>query len=93
MTSVGPQGDRGVAQVAQVTNRLAISLPAKLRLLQDGLFELGISDLAVRHRWRDTERAEESAYEENCWWLHRWSDLWESELANLRRSANARDHP
>ena len=75
MTPVGPERDRGVAQVAQVTNRLAISLPAKFGLLQDGFFEFGVRDLAVGHRLRDTEHAEESNCKENSCRFHHWSDL------------------
>src|SRR5215207_9560244 len=75
LTSVGPERDGGVAQVAQVTNRLAISLPAKFGLLQDGFFEFGISDLAVRHRLRDTEHAEECNRKKNSCRFHHWSNL------------------
>jgi hypothetical protein len=75
MTSVGPERDCGIAQVAQVTNRLAVSLPAKFGPLQDGFFEFGISDLAVGHHLRDTEHAEESSRKENSCRFHHWSDL------------------
>src|SRR4051794_2950460 len=77
MTPVGPERKGSVAQAAQVAHALAMRRPAKLGLLQDRFFELGISNLAVRHRLRDAERAEESDREEKSCRFHCWSDLWE----------------
>src|SRR4051795_7272459 len=87
MTPVGPEREGGVPQAAQVAHALAIGQPAKLWLLQDRFFELGVSDLAVRHGSRDTERAQESGREEKSCWFHRWSDLWDSGLARHRSFA------
>ena len=81
--AVGPERDSGVAQVAQVAHALTIGWPAKLGLLQDRFFELGVGDLAVRHRLRDVECAEESDSEENSREFHYSSDLWCSAVADL----------
>src|SRR5215211_2043288 len=75
---VGPERKGSVPQAAQVAHALAMRGPAKLRLLQDRFFELGISDLAVRHGLCGAERAEESDREEKSCRVHRWSDLWGS---------------
>src|SRR5215211_1456596 len=74
MTSIGPERKGGVAQAAQVAHALAMRWPTKLGLLQDGFFELGVRDLALRHGLCDAERAEESDREEKSCRVHRWSD-------------------
>src|SRR5215203_5072930 len=56
----------------------ALRRTAKLGLLQDRFFELGISNLTVRHGLCGAERAEESDREEKSCRVHRWSDLWGS---------------
>src|SRR5215212_9532412 len=53
---VGVQDHGGFPQGAQITYDLDIGGPAELGLLQDRFFELGISNLAVRHGWRDAAR-------------------------------------
>src|SRR5215211_1546336 len=78
MTSIGPERKGSVAQAAQVAHALAISRIAKLGLLQDRFFELGVRDLALRHGWRDADRAQESEREDNVCRVHRWSNLWDS---------------
>src|SRR5829696_157582 len=75
MTLVGPERECGIAQAAQVAHGLTISTPAKLRLLQDGLFELGVGDLAVGHSSCDAECAQESERKEDSSRLHNSSNL------------------
>jgi len=87
MTSVRPERKGSVPQAAQVTHALAMRWPAQLGLLQDRFFELGVSNLAVRHGSRDPDPAEESNREENSCWFHYGSDLWGSGVARHRSFA------
>ena len=75
MAPIGLEGESSVPQAAQVAHGLTIGSPAKLGLLQDRFFEFGVGDLAVRHGFRDAERAQESEREENSCRFHIWSDL------------------
>jgi hypothetical protein len=63
--TVGPQGESGISQAAQVAHGLKISWPAKLRVFQDRFFELGVSDLALRHGLCDAKCDQESNREDN----------------------------
>jgi hypothetical protein len=68
---------RALHNEPRLDDHQALGGTAKLGLLQDRFFELGISDLAVRHDFCDAERAEESDREEKSCRFHRWSDLGE----------------
>ena len=70
MAAVGPQGKSGVPEVAQVAHDLAIGRPAKVGLVQDCLFQLGVGDLALRHGSGDANRAKENDREENSRRFH-----------------------
>ena len=70
MTAVRPQGKGGVPQVAQVAHDLAIGRAAKVGLVQDCLFQLGVGDLALRHGSGDANRAQEDGREENSCRFH-----------------------
>ena len=43
MTPVGPEGESGIPQAAKVAHALPIGWPAKLRVLQDCFFQLGVA--------------------------------------------------
>src|SRR4051812_10224573 len=88
MTSVGPERKGSVAQAAQVAHTLAMRRPAKLGLLQDRFFELGISNLALRQGWGDADCAEESDRKDKVCRVHRWSDLWAAFLSGSRLVAS-----
>src|SRR5687768_4365562 len=77
MAPVRPEGNRRVAQVAQVAHRLTIGTSAELRLLQDRLFELGVADLAICHSRCCPDRTHESCRDESSYACHVWSDLCE----------------
>jgi hypothetical protein len=93
MPPVGPQGEGGVPQDAQVTYLLPINRPAKLGLLQDGFLQLGVSDLAVRHGCGGAERQKRAGEENRCRFHDRpiyceRSD-WAASLARARCTAVA----
>ena len=72
---IGPEGKGGVPQAAKVAHGLAVGSTSKLGLLQDGLFELGIADLAIRPgRCRD-KPAHEHKKDEKSGACHQWSNL------------------
>jgi hypothetical protein len=56
MAAVGPQGKSGVPQVAQVAHDLATGGAAKVGLVHDCFFQLGVGDLALRHGSGDAKR-------------------------------------
>ena len=70
MTAVGPQGKGGVPQVAQVADDLAIGRTTEVGLVQDGLLQLGVGDLALRHGSSDSNRTQENGREDNSRWFH-----------------------
>jgi hypothetical protein len=70
MTAVGPQRKSGVPEVAQVAHDLAIGGAAKLWLVQDCFFQLGVGDLALRHGSCDDGRAKQNDRKENFCRFH-----------------------
>jgi hypothetical protein len=75
MAPVGPQGKSGVPKVAQVPHDLGIGRAAKVGLVQDCFFQLGVGDLALRHGFGDANRAQENGREENSRWFHIFSPI------------------
>src|ERR671910_3062137 len=59
MTPVGPEGECGVAQAAEVAHALPIGRPAEPRILEDCLLQLGVGYLAVRRGPRKSKSAKE----------------------------------
>src|SRR5688572_5342844 len=70
MTPVGPEGECGVAQAAEVAHALPIGRPAKPRILEDCLLQLGVGDLAVRRGPRKSKSAKERKCQEEICSFH-----------------------
>src|SRR3954447_6869932 len=70
MATVGPQSKSGVPQVAQVAHDLGIGRAAKVGLIHDCFFQLGVRNLALRHGCGDANRAQENGREENSRRFH-----------------------
>src|SRR3954468_2060371 len=57
LASIRPKGESGISKASQVPHRLTISCAVQLWVMQDCLFQLRISDLALRHRGCEANRA------------------------------------
>src|SRR6185503_8875512 len=57
IAAIRPKRECGVPQAAQIAHGLTICGPAKMRIVQDRLFQLGVSDMALRHRRCGASRA------------------------------------
>ena len=66
MTSVGPERESGVPQATQIADALPIGWPAKPRALKDCFFQLGVCNLAVRPRFCNAQRSQQSDRGDYC---------------------------
>ena len=69
VTAVGPQGEGGVSETAQIAHRLAVSRPSESGIAQDRFFQFGVGDLTLGHGGR-AGRAEEDRGEKDPSEIH-----------------------